>query len=232
MNKKLSGILGIVLSIVILVYFETFAYKLFDLVGINVLSFSSTIKIIIDIVIKLVMCFIIYIIYKRDFRSRRGNDNIVKTLLVFVVSLVSIVVGMYLFGYVVDFIGDIFDVTVLENNFYNIFDKNLNFELVVKIISDYIVIPYLYCSIIILSVDKFARRTDTCIILSGVLASVIHALTLSGTLGFVIVNSLSMFVLFGILAFIYRKRFSIYFIIALYSFYLISNVFVLNYIGW
>ena len=87
MNKKLSGILGIVLSIVILVYFETFAYKLFDLVGINVLSFSSTIKIIIDIVIKLVMCFIIYIIYKRDFRSRRGNDNIVKTLLVFVVSL-------------------------------------------------------------------------------------------------------------------------------------------------
>ena len=121
---------------------------------------------------------------------------------------------------------------MLENNFYNIFDKNLNFELVVKIISDYIVIPYLYCSIIILSVDKFARRTDTCIILSGVLASVIHALTLSGTLGFVIVNSLSMFVLFGILAFIYRKRFSIYFIIALYSFYLISNVFVLNYIGW
>lgn len=232
MNKKLSGILGIVLSIVILVYFETFAYKLLDLVGINVLSFSSTIKIVIDIVIKLVMCFIIYIIYKRDFRSRRGNDNIVRTLFVFIVSLVSIVIGMYLFCYVVDFVGDIFDVAVLENNFYNIFDKNLNFELIVKIISDYIITPYLYCSIIILSVDKFARRTDTCIILSGVLASVIHALTLSGTLGFVIVNSLSVFVLFGILAFIYRKRFSIYFIIALYSFYLISNVFVLNYIGW
>lgn len=232
MNKKLSGILGIVLSIVILVYFENFAYKLLDLVGLNILNFSSNVRIIIVLVIKLIMCFIIYIIYKRDFRSRRGNDNILKTLLVFIVSLVCIVVGMYLFEYVVDFIGDIFSVQVLETNFYNIFDKKLDFALVMKIISDYIINPYLYCSIIILSVDKFARRTDTCIILSGVLASIIHALSLSGTLGFVIVNSLSMFVLFGIFAFIYRKHFSIYFIIALYSFYLISYVFILNYIGW
>lgn len=232
MNKKLSGILGIILSIFILVYFENFAYKLLDLVGMNISNFSSSIIIIVDIVIKLVMCFIIYIIYKRDFRSRRGKDNIFKILLIFFISLISIVVGMYLFSYVVNFIGDIFDVKVLGTNFYNIFDKKLDFTLVVKIISDYIIMPYLYCSIIILSVDKFARRTDTCIILSGVLASIIHALSLSGTLGFVIVNSLSMFVLFGILAFIYRKHFSIYFIIALYSFYLISNIFILNYIGW
>lgn len=232
MNKKLSGILGIILSIVVLVYFEGFAYKLLGLIGLNISNYSNTVKIVIDLIIKLIMCFIVYIIYKKDFRSRRGNDNIFKTLLVFIVSLVSIVVGMYLFSYVVNFIGDIFSVKVLDTNFYNIFDKKLDFALVVKIISDYIINPYLYCSIIILSVDKFAKRTNTCIILSGLLASIIHALSLSGTLGFVIVNSLSMFLLFGILAFIYRKHFSIYFIISLYSFYLISNIFILNYIGW
>lgn len=232
MNKKLRGILGVVLSIVVLVYFESFAYKVLDLIGLNISNFSGTIRIVIDIAIKLIMCFIVYIVYKRDFRSRRGNDNIIRTLLVFVVSLASIVIGMYLFEFVIDFIGDIFNVKVLEKSFYNIFDKKLDFNLVVKIISDYLITPYLYCSIIILSVDKFARRTDLCIILSGVLASIIHALSLSGTLGFVIVNSLSMFVLFAIFAFIYRKRFSIYFIISLYSFYLIGNVFILNYIGW
>lgn len=232
MNKKLSGILGIILSIVVLVYFESFAYKLLGLIGLNISNYSSTIKIVIDLIIKLIMCFIVYIIYKKDFRSRRGNDNIFKTLFIFIVSLVSIVVGMYLFSYVVNFIGDIFSVKVLDTNFYNIFDKRLDFALVVKIVSDYIISPYLYCSIIILSVDKFSKRTDTCIILSGLLASIIHALSLSGTLGFVIINSLSMFLLFGILAFIYRKHFSIYFIISLYSFYLISNIFILNYIGW
>lgn len=232
MNKKLSGILGIILSILILIYFETFAYKVLGLLGININGFSGTIRIIIDLAIKLLMCFIVYIIFKRDFRSRRGKDNLLRTLLIFIVSLVSVVVGMYLFSYVVDFIGDIFNVKVLEQNFYNIFDKKLDFVLISKIVSDYIIIPYLYCSIIILSVDKITRRTDTCIVLSGLLASIIYALSLSGTLGFVIVNSLNIFVLFAIFAFIYRKRFSIYFIVALYSFYLISNVFILNYIGW
>ena len=102
----------------------------------------------------------------------------------------------------------------------------------IKIINDYIINPYLYCTIIILSADKLTRRTDTCIVLSGLLASIIYALSLSGTLGFVIINSLNMFLLFGILAFIYKKHFSIYFVITLYSFYLISNIFILNYIGW
>ena len=232
MNKKLTGLLGILLSIIVVVYFEEFAYKILNLIGINIKNFSNIVRLVINISIKLVMCFIIYIIFKRDHRSRRNKDNLIKTGFVFLVCLLSLVIGMYLFGYVVNFIGDIFNIEVLENNFYNIFNKKLDFSLIVKIINDYILNPYLYCTIIILSADKLTRRTDTCVVLSGLLASIIYALSLSGTLGFVIVNSLNMFLLFAILAFIYKKHFSIHFVITLYSFYLISNIFILNYIGW
>ena len=232
MNKKLSGIVGIILSIILLIYFETFSYKLFDLIGLNIYNYSNTIRIIINLVINFVMCFIVYLIYKKDFRKSRRNDNIFKILLMFIIGLISLVVIMYLFDYIVRYLGKLFKVNILDISFYNIFDKKLEFSLIVKIITDYIIRPYLYCSIIILSMDKFARRNDTFIILSGILASIVYALSLSGTLGYVIINSLSTFLLFAILAFLYRKSNSIWFSIMLYSLYLVSNVIIINYIGW
>jgi len=232
MNKKLIGLIGTVLSVILLVYFETFMYKVFGLIGLNISNYSNLVQILINLVVKLIMCFMIYLLFKKDFRSRRGREGIIKTLLVFIVSLVSLVIGMYLFDYVIKFIGDIFNVKVLGNDFYNIFDKKLDIYLIAKITSDYLIIPYLYCSIIILSIDKLFRREVGSIVMSGILASVIHALSLSGTLGFVIVNSLSVFVLFGTFAFLYKKHYSIWFIIMLYSIYLVSNVFIINYLGW
>ena len=63
MNKKLSGIIGIILSVVLLVYFETYAYRLLSLLHFNINNYSNVVRMIIDIVIKLVMCFIIFILY-------------------------------------------------------------------------------------------------------------------------------------------------------------------------
>lgn len=232
MNKKISGIVGVILSIVILIYLEPLVYMGLDLVGINVSNLSSLLQTIINVGIKLSMCFLVYIVYKRDFRKRNSKDNLLKNMLLLVVSLIILTLVMYLFKYAIGFIGDIFNIKVLDLDFYNIFNKTLNLNLIVKIITDYIMVPFLYCSIIILSVNKFCKRNDTTIVFSGLLASVVHAFTLSGTLGFVIVNSLYMFILFAILALLYKKTNSILFIITLYSFYLISNVFIINYLGW
>ena len=69
MNKKLSGILGIILSIIILVYFEPFIYKILNLLNININNYSSVVQTIINILIKLSMCFVVYLLFKKDFRS-------------------------------------------------------------------------------------------------------------------------------------------------------------------
>lgn len=233
MKKKLLGFLSVCLSIIVLMYFESFLYEVLNLLKISIYNYSYTIQIIINLIIKLSMCFLIYYIYKKDFRSRRRtNDGLIKNLLVFCVSLISLVIGMYLFNYVVNFMGDLFDINILENCFYNIFNKKLDFNLIVKIINDYIIVPYLWCSVIIFGTDKLIRHNNSCIIFSGIVASIISAFSLTGTLGFVIINSLPIFLLFASLMYIYKKNYSIYFIISLYSFYLISNVFILSYLGW
>ena len=231
MNKKLSGILSIIISIVILVYFETFLYKVLGLLGINIYNYSLLIRTIINLVVKLVMCFIIYLLYKKDFKHSKSSTNIFKMILILLVSVICLTLIMYLFNYVVKYLGDIFDIKIIEDNFYNIFNKKIDFYLIVKIINDYFIIPYLYSTVILLGLNNLINRNDIFILLSGLLASLIYALSLSGTLIFVIINSLSMFLLFSILAFIYRKNNSIWFTILLYGFYLISNVIILNYLG-
>ncbi len=232
MNKKLSGILGIILSIIILVYFEPFVYKILGLLELNIGNYPATTQAIINILIKLAMCFVVYLLFKKDFRKRNGLGNIFKSLLMFIVYLLVLIVSIYLFGYVIRFIADIFDVSVLSRSYYDIFKDTLNFNLIVKIIIDYMIEPFLYCSIIMLSIDKLCKRNSTFIILTGLLAGIINALSIGGTLAYAIVNSLTTFLLFSLLAFTYKKENNIWFVIILYGIYLISNVFIFNYLGW
>lgn len=232
MNKKLSGIIGIILSVILLVYFETYAYRLLSLLHFNINNYSNVVRMIIDIVIKLVMCFIIFILYKKDFKRSKRDSNIFKSILIMIISLIGLVFVMYLFNYVINYLGDIFKVKIIHNSFYNIFDKRLDIYLIIKIIKDYIITPFLYCSIIFLSIDKLTRRDDTFTLLSGLLASICYALTLRGTVIYIIINSLSTFLLFSLLAILYKKNNSIWFSIILYGLYLISSGVIIKYIGW
>ena len=231
MNKKLSGIVGVILSILVLIYFESIIYKLIDIIGIKINDFSSIVVTIINLLVKIVMCFIIYLIYKKDFRKNRVSNNIFKMLLILVIGVVGLTVVMYGVNYVINYLASLFKVKIISSNFYNVFDKTLNINLILKIISDYIIVPYLYTSTVILGVDKLTRRNDTFIFFSGLLSGIIYALSLKGTLLFVIFNSLSIVILFSIFAFCYRKLNSIWFVIFLYSFYLITNVLILGYLG-
>ena len=139
---------------------------------------------------------------------------------------------MYLFNYVVVFLGDILDIKVIDNGFYNIFNKTLDLNLIVKIFNDYIIMPFLNITTIMLGIEKLTKRNDLFITFSGLVASIVYAVTLEGTLGFVIINSLSIFTLYCILAFIFKKVNSIWFVILLYGFYLITNILIINNLGW
>ena len=232
MNKKITGIIGTLLSIFILIYFENFTYKLINMIGIDLNNYSDLIQLIINIVIKIIICFIIYLIYKKDFKKRYTGNNIIRRTLFFIIYLIILILVMYVFKYVIDFVGDIFDVVIIKQEFYNIFTKTLNINLVIKIITDYLLIPFLYCTIILLGTDKLCKHKETFIIFSGLIASIIYAFSIHGTLIYVIINSLYMFILFSILAFIYKRENSIWMVILLYGFYLISNNLIINYLGW
>jgi len=232
MNKKLVGIIGTLLSIIILIYFESTMYKIINIVGIDLNSFSTLVNIIVNLVIKVLMCLLIYFIYKKDLKKRYSNNNLIRDGLFLVIYLICLVIIMYIFRYVISFLGDIFDISIIKEEYYNIFNKTLDVSLVIKIISDYLIIPFLYCSIILLGCNKLCKHNNTFILFSGIISSIVYAFSLSGTLGYVIINSLYIFVLFGILAFIYKRENSIWMSILLYGLYLISNNIIINYLGW
>jgi len=232
MNKKLSGIIGTILSIIILIYFENTIYKLINILGINLNNFSSIINMILNLVIKIIMCILIYYIYKKDLKKRYSNNNLIRDGLFLLIYLIILIIIMYIFRYAIGFIGDIFDINIIKEEYYNIFNKTLNVSLVIKIINDYLIVPYLYCSIILLGSNKLCKHNNTFILFSGLIASIVYAFTISGTLGYVIMNSIYMFVLFGILAFIYKRENSIWMSILLYGSYLVSNNIIINYLGW
>ena len=51
MSKKIKGLISIILSILILMYFEEYTYKIINVVGINVNNYSNIIQVIINIII-------------------------------------------------------------------------------------------------------------------------------------------------------------------------------------
>lgn len=232
MSKKLISIFGTLLSIIILLYFESTIYKIITVIGIDLNTFSSIVNLIVNLVIKVIMCMIIYFIYKKDFRKRYSNNNLIRNGLFLVIYLICLVLLMYIFRYIIGFIGDIFDINIIKEEYYNIFNKTLDVSLVIKIIIDYLITPFLYCSVVLLACNKLFRHNNTFILFSGIVGSIIYAFTLSGTLGFVILNSLYTFILFSILAFIYKRENSIWMSILLYGLYLISNNIIINYLGW
>ena len=75
MNKKISAIIGIVLSITILIYFEDLVYIGLDKIGVNVSNLNSLLKTIINISIKLFMCFFVYFVYKKDLKRKYSQGR-------------------------------------------------------------------------------------------------------------------------------------------------------------
>ena len=202
MNRKLTGFIGTILSVIVLIYFENIVYKIINVIGVDLNSFSSLVNIIVNIVIKIIMCILIYFIYKKDLKKRYSNNNLIRDSLFLVIYLICLILIMCIFKYIITFIGDIFDINIIKEEYYNIFNKTLDVSLVIELISDYVIKPFLYCTIILLGCNRLCKHNNTFILCSGIVASILYAFTINGTLGYVIINSLYMFMLFSILAFI------------------------------
>ena len=231
MNKKFSSLLYIVISLLIIAFFEPTIYKILKLINIEVSSLSTIIQLIISISIKVIMAIIIFILNKKDLKRLKRNNNVFHMILYLVVGLVGMTLITYFSNYLFKQLSDIFGTKYITYDFYNIFNKKIDIYLILRIINDYILYPYLYVSVVLLVADKITRRTDTFILFSGILAGVIYALSLNGTIIFLIINSLTIFIIFLLIAFLYKKVGSIWFSILLYSFYLITYLFILEYLG-
>lgn len=210
------NLIRLLLSFIILLFSEEYFYKFLSLFKINISkTFTSTI-------LYIIISFFIYLIYKPELKSefkkfkRKLMSNMVYAFVAFLIIFVTMLVS----NYILSVIAKSFYISYNSISFYNIFNKPFNLDLIIEILKNIILIPYLKVTIFDLGVNRLFSYSGS-IFASGLAAALYNAYLIKGTIGYMIVNSSLTFILFMLLALIYRKNNNIVTSIVTYSIYML-----------
>lgn len=210
------NLVRLLLSFIILLFSEEYFYKFLSLFNINI---SKTIS---SIILYVIISFFIYIIYKSELKSefkkfkRKFTSNVVYAFVAFLILFVI----MLVVNYILSVVAKSFYISYNNIQFYNIFNKPFNLDLIIEFLKNIIMIPFLKVTIFDLGVNHLFSYSGS-IFASGLAAALYNAYLIKGTAGYMIVNSILTFVLFMFLAVIYRKNNNIVTSIVTYSIYML-----------
>lgn len=210
------NLIRLLLSFIILLFSEEYFYKFLSLFKINI---SKTFT---SIILYIIISFFIYLIYKPELKSefkkfkRKLMSNMVYAFVAFLIIFVTMLVS----NYILSVIAKSFYISYNSISFYNIFNKPFNLDLIIEILKNIILIPYLKVTIFDLGVNHLFSYSGS-IFASGLAAALYNAYLIKGTIGYMIVNSSLTFILFMLLALIYRKNNNIVTSIVTYSIYML-----------
>lgn len=210
------NLIRLLLSFIILLFSEEYFYKFLSLFKINI---SKTFT---SIILYIIISFFIYLIYKPELKSefkkfkRKLMSNMVYAFVAFLIIFVTMLVS----NYILSVIAKSFYISYNSISFYNIFNKPFNLDLIIEILKNIILIPYLKVTIFDLGVNRLSSYSGS-IFASGLAAALYNAYLIKGTIGYMIVNSSLTFILFMLLALIYRKNNNIVTSIVTYSIYML-----------
>lgn len=210
------NLIRLLLSFIILLFSEEYFYKFLSLFKINI---SKTFT---SIILYVLISFFIYLIYKPELKSefkkfkRKFMSNIVYAFVAFLIIFVTMLVS----NYILSIIAKSFYINYNGISFYNIFNKPFNLDLILEFLKNIILIPYLKVTIFDLGVNRLFSYSGS-IFASGLAAALYNAYLIKGSIGYMIVNSSLTFILFMLLALIYRKNNNIVTSIVTYSIYIL-----------
>lgn len=221
------NLIRLLLSFIILLFSEEYFYKFLSLFKINV---SKTFT---SIILYVLISFFIYLIYKPELKSefkkfkRKFMSNIVYAFVAFLIIFVTMLVS----NYILSVIAKSFYINYNGISFYNIFNKPFNLDLILEFLKNIILIPYLKVTIFDLGVNRLFSYSGS-IFASGLAAALYNAYLIKGSIGYMIVNSSLTFILFMLLALIYRKNNNIVTSIVTYSIYILLASVLYSNIMW
>ncbi len=210
------NLIRLLLSFIILLFSEEYFYKFLSLFKINI---SKTFT---SIILYVLISFFIYLIYKPELKSefkkfkRKFMSNMVYAFIAFLIIFVTMLVS----NYILSVIAKSFYINYNGISFYNIFNKPFNLDLILEFLKNIILIPYLKVTIFDLGVNRLFSYSGS-IFASGLAAALYNAYLIKGSIGYMIVNSSLTFILFMLLALIYRKNNNIVTSIVTYSIYIL-----------
>ena len=221
------NLIRLLLSFIILLFSEEYFYKFLSLFKINI---SKTFT---SIILYVLISFFIYLIYRPELKSefkkfkRKFMSNIVYAFVAFLIIFVTMLVS----NYILSVIAKSFYINYNGISFYNIFNKPFNLDLILEFLKNIILIPYLKVTIFDLGVNRLFSYSGS-IFASGLAAALYNAYLIKGSIGYMIVNSSLTFILFMLLALIYRKNNNIVTSIVTYSIYILLASVLYSNIMW
>ena len=209
-------LIRLLLSFIILLFSEEYFYKFLSLIKINNSTTSTS------IILYIIISFFIYLIYKPELKSefKKFKRKLMSNMVYAFVAFLIIFVIMLVSNYILSVIAKSFYISYNSISFYNIFNKPFNLDLIIEILKNIILIPYLKVTIFDLGVNRLFSYSGS-IFASGLAAALYNAYLIKGTIGYMIVNSSLTFILFMLLALIYRKNNNIVTSIVTYSIYML-----------
>ena len=221
------NLIRLLLSFIILLFSEEYFYKFLSLFKINI---SKTFT---SIILYIIISFFIYLIYKPELKSefKKFKRKLMSNMVYAFVALLIIFVTMLVSNYILSVIAKSFYISYNSISFYNIFNKPFNLDLIIEILKNIILIPYLKVTIFDLGVNRLFSYSGS-IFASGLAAALYNAYLIKGTIGYMIVNSSLTFILFMLLALIYRKNNNIVTSIVTYSIYMLLASVLYSSIMW
>ena len=215
MKDFFVNLIKILLSIIIVIFIETYFFKFFALFGLE-LKETALVKLIIYII----EFFLIYIIFSKEIDSafskyqNKFGSNVLYTLIAYIVLFIVMMITNYL----VKLIASNLNITYTGLNFINIFNQSFNFDLIVLFLTSIIIIPFVKVIIFVLGINNLVGGKASPFI-SGLTYALYEAFLIGGKFGNVFIDVIDEFVLFVILSYIYKKNGNIAFSIITFILY-------------
>ena len=200
MKYFIVSFIKFILSLILFIFSETYFYKLLDILKISI-SYDLA-----NIILYLLLGFAVYIIFKDEvandikrFKRKIGNKilySVIFFLILFIIVLIS--------DYVVNVLSNSFYLTYNEVNFYNIFNKPFNLNLIAEIVRNILMLPFIKVLIFSLGINRLFNGSKS-IFFSGLSYAIYNAFLLDGSISYILVNSFIPFIIFVIITYSFHK---------------------------
>ena len=214
MKDFLVNLIKLILSVLVITFTEEYFYKLLDLLKLSINSKS---------IVSLIVYIIIFIIYKSEITAAftKYKHKLTTNIFYSIICFIVLFIAMMIINYLVAALAKGFNITYEGLSFINIFDYQFSFDLIVMIIKNIIIGPFIKVVVFVLGINNMCSK-KTGIFFSGLLYSLYAIYVMchfNASIGYVLVNMIPYYLLFNILSFIYKKNNNIGYSIVSYILY-------------
>lgn len=230
MKSKTSGIIELLLSILVILLFHFFYFKVLALFGLH-FKIGKTAYLIADTIkyalISIIVFFIYYkyIVHGKKQYGKTFLNNLIYSIATFIFLIVITIV-------LHDLLNSLGNPKGIKIGYYFVdyFHQRFSLEFILNFLKNVIFIPFLLCVIFPLGFSTIFKKNATASILSGLVFGILYGLNRGGTFETALFYSLTPGVIMMTLTYLYKSNKNIFAVIITYIIYVLFGVFLINYI--